>query len=93
MPPDVGGAYVSCYSCGDTYVEATEKALKKLTSDGLYPEEVLQPIHEMEVSAWTQHVKEQWPDHVGNLLTQSEFEEAISSGEVVYGPFGGYSSQ
>lgn len=93
MPSDIGGAYVSCYSKGETYVEATENALKKLAVDGLHPEEILQPIHEMSSSAWTEHVKEQWADYVNNLPSQAEFEEAISSGEVVYSPFGSYNPQ
>ena len=93
MPPDFGGAYVSCYSQGATYVEATEKALKKLAVDGLHPEEILQPIHEMESSAWTAHVKETWPDYIDNLPTQADFEEAIDSDEIVYGPFGSYNPQ
>lgn len=29
MPPEIGGAYVTCYSQGDTYVEAVENILKK----------------------------------------------------------------
>ncbi|MEJ2612711.1 MAG: hypothetical protein P8179_22300, partial [Candidatus Thiodiazotropha sp.] len=70
MPAGLGGAYVSCYSQGDTYVEATENALIKLKSDGLYPEEILQPIHEMESGLWAEHVKEQWPDHIDHLPTQ-----------------------
>ena len=74
MPPDAGGAYVSCYSQGTTYIEATEKALKKLAADGLHPEEVLQPIHEMESTDWAEHIKEAWGDYVDNLPTQSEFE-------------------
>jgi len=93
MPPDLVGAYVSCYSKGDTYVEATEMALKKLDADGLHPEEILQPIHEMESGLWAEHVKDQWPEYVDALPTQDRFDEAISSGEVVYGPFGSYNSQ
>lgn len=90
MPPDLGGAYVSCYSQGETYVQATDKALKKLHSDGLHPEEILQPIHEMESSSWSEHIKEQWADYIDNLPTQEEFNETIASGSVVYGPFGSY---
>jgi len=93
MPPDLAGAYVSCYSQGETYLEATESALKKLAEDGLHPEEILQPIHEMESSAWTAHVKEAWPDYVNSLPTQDDFEGAIKSGKVVYGPFGSYEQQ
>ncbi|MET1079029.1 MAG: hypothetical protein ABWY06_13525 [Pseudomonas sp.] len=91
MPPDFGGAYVSCYTSGASYLEATEKALEKLANDGLHPEELLQPIHEMPISDWTAHINEQWRDHVGNLPTQTKFEKHMESGGVVYGPFGSYS--
>jgi len=91
MPPEITGAYVSCYAKGRSYAEATEKALKKLTDDGLYPEKVLEPIHEMESSSWSEHVKETWPDYSNNLPTQNEFEKAMQSDQVVYGPFGSYS--
>ncbi|MGP0171634.1 hypothetical protein ACSVIJ_07090 [Pseudomonas sp. NCHU5208] len=90
MPPDIGGAYVSCYTSGASYLEATEKALKKLAADGLHPQEILQPIHEMLTSSWTVHINEQWSDHVGNLPAQAQFEEHIEAGGVVYGPFGSY---
>ncbi|MBY6192140.1 hypothetical protein KUV22_17090 [Microbulbifer agarilyticus] len=90
MPPELGGAYVSCYATGETYVEATEKALQKLAEDGLHPEEILQPINEMLASDWSVHINEQWKDYVSNLPTQSEFEASIISGKVVYGPFGSY---
>ncbi|WP_241775561.1 hypothetical protein [Acinetobacter venetianus] len=52
MPLDIGGAYVSCYVASDNYINAIKLALKKLNSDGLYPEEILQPINEIEVSSW-----------------------------------------
>ena len=90
MPSNLGGAYVNCYSAGQSYVEATEKALKKLSQDGLHPEEILQPIHEMPVSNWSNHINEQWKEYVASLPSQEEFEESIVSGGVVYGPFGSY---
>jgi len=90
MPPALDGADVSCYAAAETYVEATESTLQKLVEDGLYPEEVLQPIHEMQACDWLMHINEQWPEHVSNLPSQSEFEASISSGKVVYGPFGSY---
>lgn len=93
MPPGLGGAYVNCYCKSVTYVEATEIALKKLTEDGLYPEEILEPIHEMESNLWHEHIEEMWPEYIDNLPTQVEFEEAINSGQVVYGPFGSYNPQ
>lgn len=90
MPPDISGAYVSCYAAGKGYIEATEKSLKKLSEDGLHPQEILQPIHEMSSEDWTKHISEMWPDHAASLPTQSEFEYAISNDRVVYGPFGSY---
>ena len=44
-----------------------ENILKKLAEDGLHPEEILEPIHEMDVSSWDSHVKETWPDYANNL--------------------------
>jgi len=93
MPPELGGAYVSCYAAGETYVQATELALAKLTQDGLHPEEILQPINEMPVAHWSAHIHEQWRDYIGNLPNQSEFEESILAGRVVYGPFGSYNPE
>lgn len=90
MPLNVSGAYVSCYSTGNDYVEATERALKKLSEDGLYPEEIMQPIYEMLSENWTQHVGEMWPEQAGSLISQAEFEDIVKSGGVVYGPFGSY---
>lgn len=90
MPPDVSGAYVSCYSTGKDYVEATERSLKKLSADGLYPEEIMQPIYEILSKNWTQHVGEMWPKQAGSLLSQAEFEDIVKGGGVVYGPFGSY---
>lgn len=90
MPSSISGAYVSCYAAGSDYVEATQKALSQLSADGLHPEEILQPVHEMESASWAMHVKETWADHVSSLLTQEEFEDVISNGGVVYGPFGSY---
>jgi len=90
MPPEISGAYVSCYASGSDYVEATRKALNQLSTDGLHPEEILQPVHEMESTNWVVHVNETWADHVSSLPTQEEFEDVINNGGVVYGPFGSY---
>lgn len=91
MPPEIGGAYVTCYSQGDTYVDAVENILKKLAEDGLHPEEILQPVHEMDATSWDSHVKEAWPDYADNLPSQSEFLGTKRADHVVYGPFGSYS--
>lgn len=90
MPPELSGAYVSCYTAGNDYVEATQKSLKKLSEDGLHPQEILQSIHEMNSENWTKHINEMWADHIASLLTQIEFEDAIKNDQVVYGPFGSY---
>jgi hypothetical protein len=90
LPTDFSGAYVSCYSAANDYVEAAEKALRKLAEDGLHPEEVLQPVHEMSAANWSQHVSEMWPDQTSSLPNQIEFENAMKKGGVVYGPFGSY---
>lgn len=91
MPSDFSGAYVSCYASGIDYVDAAQKALKRLSDDGLYPIEILEPIHEMNSGNWFEHIKEQWVDHFESMPTQLEFEEAIQNNKVVYGPFGSYS--
>ncbi|WP_044615689.1 hypothetical protein [Gynuella sunshinyii] len=93
MPSNVSEAFISCYAQGSSYVEATERALKKLASDGLHVEEILQPIHEMAISDWSEHIKQQWPDYIDNLPAQSEFEGAVLSGQVVYGLFGSYNPE
>jgi hypothetical protein len=93
MPPNMGGAYVDCFSKGDGYEQATKKALEKLISDGLHPEEIIEPILELEVSEWSNYAKERWPSYIESVATQSEFEEAILSGGVIYGPFGAYNPQ
>ncbi|WP_460158959.1 hypothetical protein [Pseudomonas sp. S3_E11] len=91
MPSDFSGAYVSCCASGIDYVDAAQKALKRLSDDGLYPIEILEPIHEMNSGNWFEHIKEQWVDHFESMPTQLEFEEAIQNNKVVYGPFGSYS--
>ena len=90
MPIDYSGAYVSCYAPGSDYVEAVERILKKLALDGLHPEEILQPIHEMNSESWSQHVSEMWPDQASSLLDQVEFEDIMKNSGVVYGPLGSY---
>jgi hypothetical protein len=90
MPPGTSEAYVSCYALAPAYEEAVLKCLGRLREDGLEPAEILQPIYSMDVSAWSQHVSEQWPDYASSLPSQSEFEGSVTRGGVVYGPFGSY---
>jgi hypothetical protein len=90
MPTHFLGAYVSCYSPSNDYSGAVQKALTKLSEDGLYPEEILQPVYEMNAGGWSEHVDEKWPDQAGSLLGQAEFEDVMKRGGVVYGPFGSY---
>ena len=90
MPSTVGGAYVSCFAKGVSYAEAMDVAIKKLTEDGLYPEEVLEPVHEMDLSSWAIYIEDEWPEYVNNLPSQLDFEKAIKLGEAVYGPFASY---
>ena len=93
MPPEMGGAYVDCFSMGKGYEEATKKALDKLLSDGLHPEEILEPILELDISEWFSYAIDRWPDYIDSVATQLEFEESMTSGNVVYGPFGAYNPQ
>ncbi|AUA56389.1 hypothetical protein CVS48_10270 [Achromobacter spanius] len=90
MPVNFSGAYVSCYASGVDYVEATKRVLARLLEDGLHPEEILQPIQQMDVNGWSQHVLEQWPHQAKSLPNQNEFNGLIEQGGVVYGPFGSY---
>ncbi len=91
MPSALSGAYVSCYVAGNDYIAATQKALAQLAEDGLHPQEILPAIYEMSSESWIKHINETWGDHLGALQTQIEFERAMKSGKVVYGPFGSYS--
>jgi len=90
IPSEFSGGYVSCYSPGRNYEEATEKALKRLIADGIFPAEVLQPLYEMDSADWSQHVSDRWAELVDSLPGQNEFESAMKRDEVVYGPFGMY---
>ncbi|MFG1496802.1 hypothetical protein ABMA57_09225 [Saccharospirillum sp. HFRX-1] len=92
MPKEVEGAYVSCYSQGIDYDMAVKNILEKLANDGLYLEEILEPLHEMDVASWDEHINEMWPDHINSLPSQSEFSQAIADNKVIYGPFGTYGS-
>jgi hypothetical protein len=90
MPEGLSGAYVSCYVGSNNYVDATRLALKKLADDGLHPEEILQPINEMEMSSWGDYLQTTWPDHLDSFPNSTEFELAIKSGRVIYSPFASY---
>lgn len=90
MPAELGGAYISCFSTGAGYEESMKKCIDKLTSDGLYPEEVLEPVHEIDISEWSNYANGQWPEYKDNIASQVEFEEKVLSGGVEYGPFAGY---
>ncbi|WP_199830019.1 hypothetical protein [Achromobacter xylosoxidans] len=91
MPVDFLGAYVSCFTSGESYVAATEKALAQLQQDGMVPEEILQPIFELASGGWSEYIKEKWPSYVRSLPNQIDFYKAMRDGLVVYGPFGSYS--
>ena len=90
MPPDMDGAYVDCFCMGNTYEDAAKNSLDKLAKDGLYPEEVLESVLEMEIEQWSTYVKDRWPDYLDGILAQQDFETTVRSGGVVYGPFTGY---
>lgn len=90
MPPELSGAYVSCYASAREYIEATKKALQRLSDDGLFTEEILEPIQEMDSGDWSEHIVATWPDQAESLPTQEEFDEVIQRGGVVYGPFASY---
>jgi hypothetical protein len=90
IPDDSFGAYVSCYVLASDYKEAIERCIAALKKDGLSVMEILQPINAMQISQWSRHVAEQWPDQSSQLPDQAEFEKAVTSGGVVYGPFGSY---
>ena len=90
MPEGASGAYVSCYAKADNYRLGVEKCIAALKIDGMYVEEILQPIQSMKGSQWEIHIVDQWPDHKDEMPTQEEFENSINNGDVVYGPFGSY---
>lgn len=93
MPQGLGGAYVSCFVKSESYVDATERALKNLAEDGLHPEEILQPINELESSSWDEYLKESWSDYIDNFPNQEGFEQAIEMNQIVYSPFASYDPQ
>lgn len=90
MPEGLSGAYVSCYAPAAEYIEATKKSLLRLSEDGLHPEEILQPIQEMDSDAWAAHIAATWAEQAESLPTQAEFNEVVLRDGIVYGPFSSY---
>lgn len=90
MPANIERAYVSCYVVADDYERGIKKCLSAFGADGIHVEEILQPISAMKAEDWEVHIGEQWPSQADRMPNQSEFEESMKSGGVVYGPFGAY---
>jgi hypothetical protein len=90
MPANLLGAYVTCYAPNADFEQAARACMSALQADGLLVEEIMQPIHTMEMGQWTLHISEQWPDQANRLPNQTEFEATMNAGKVVYGPFAGY---
>jgi hypothetical protein len=92
MPKELSGAYVSCFVSTTNYVDAVKKALTKLATDGLHPEEILEPISEIKLSSWEEYLKTTWPHNIKLLPNREEFEQSMKSGYVIYSPFASYNS-
>lgn len=90
MPKNANRASVSCYAKADEFEVAAKACMNALANDGLEVDDILKPVHALQQSQWAQHISVQWPDHVSDLPTQTEFDEKMNSGAVVYGPFGTY---
>lgn len=90
LPDGFSGAYVSCYSPGNDYVDTVKNVLKRLAKDGFFVEEILEPILQMQSESWEFQVVETWPEYVEDLPSPIEFEAAMKEGQVIYGPFGSY---
>jgi len=86
----VSRAVVLCYAQAIDYEEAVKMCLSSLRDDGVYVNEILDSIFSMNVSEWSLHVMDQWPQQVSQLPSQAEFEAAMRNNEVIYGPFGVY---
>jgi len=93
MPVGPDGAYMRCYSSEQSVEMAIKLVGDKLKADGMNVEEILEPIEHMDSSQWILHINDLWPEHVSSLMIQEEFDEAMSSGEIVCGPLEVYSPQ
>ena len=90
MPDGVSAAYVTCFAAGPGYRSALENCAATLATDGLRVEQILEPVHSMNVSEWQQFVSSQWPEQADQMPGQVEFESVMNAGKVQYGPFVAY---
>lgn len=90
LPEGLERAFVSCYVVSENYIDATKLALKKLSDDGLYPEEILQPINEIDISFWPDYLNDVWPDFLDNFPKSFGLDLDTSSNNVIYSPFAAY---
>ncbi len=90
MPLAMSKAFVNCYINASSYEEAINKILKQFTSDGIYLDEIESPVYEMPATSWSSHIREQYKYLSNEMLSQSEFENEIKNGKVVYGIFSGF---
>lgn len=88
IPEGFSGAFVTCYSCSSDYEIAARAIIKKLRNDGLEVIGIESEINELAPGCWDSHIATQWPEHIDSLPSQTEFDAAMESGKVVYGPFG-----
>ncbi|MFI8008809.1 hypothetical protein ACIF8R_01300 [Acinetobacter sp. ABJ_C4_1] len=90
MPSTMTKAFVNCYINASSYEEAVNKILNQFTNDGIYLDKIESPIYEMPVTSWQSHIQEQYKSLSSEMLSQSEFENEIKNGKVVYGIFSGF---
>ena len=90
MPKGLSGAYVSCFVHTENYKKAVQKALKQLLSDGLHPEEILEPILESLIGDLYEYIGSAWNTDVQQSFNREEVEHLLRIGRVVYGPFASY---
>lgn len=90
MPSTMTKAFVNCYINASSYEEAVNKILNQFTNDGIYLDEIESPVYEMPVTSWQLHIQEQYKSLSNEMLSQSEFENEIKNGKVVYGIFSGF---
>ncbi|CAA0210595.1 hypothetical protein ACT4YX_18075 [Acinetobacter baumannii] len=53
-------------------------------------DEIESPVYEMPATSWSSHIQEQYKSLSNEMLSQSEFENEIKNGKVVYGIFSGF---